>query len=66
MAETQPTMRYRPDMVKGATKSERNPEYYCMVFDGDDVESCLKDGWFKHFDDFPKKKKPGRKPKVKP
>ena len=61
--KTEPTMRYRPNKVAGATASEKKPVYYYKVFEGDEVESCLDDGWYVHPDEFPKKK---AEPKVKP
>jgi hypothetical protein len=53
--EIQPTMRYRPDAVHGATMSEQKPFYYYKVMEGDDVDDCLKEGWYEHPDAFPKK-----------
>lgn len=59
------TMRYRPDNAPGATQSEQEPKYFYKVFEGDEVESCLEDGWFASPDDFKKevKKKPAAKGK---
>lgn len=63
----EPTMRYRPNAVAGATPSEKKPVYYYKVFEGDEVESCLDDGWYAHPSDFPKKEvKKEVKPKAKP
>lgn len=59
--KTESTMRYRPDKVNGATSSEKKPVYYYKVFEGEEVKSCLDDGWYTHPDEFPKK----RGPKVK-
>lgn len=54
--ENEPTMRYRPDHAQGARQSARE-DYWYKVFEGEEVDSCLKNGWYKHWDDFPKKKK---------
>jgi len=54
--EIEPTMRYRLGKVAGATASEKKPVYYYKVFEGDEVESCLKNGWYTHPDEFPKNK----------
>ena len=54
--KVEPTMRYRPDRVTGATPSQKEPVYYYKVFEGEEVESCLEDGWYAHPSDFPKKK----------
>ena len=63
MNDVQPTMRYRPDAVHGATPSEQEPIYYYKVMEGDDVEACLDDGWYIHPDDFPKKAPKKKAPK---
>lgn len=60
---TEPTMRYRPGKVDGATPSQKKPIYYYKVFEGDEVESCLKDGWYAHPSEFQKKKETKKKDK---
>ena len=44
--KTEPTMRYRSTKAEGARASEKKPIYYYKVFEGDEVESSLKNGWF--------------------
>ena len=59
--KTEPTMRYRPDRVNGSTPSEKKPIYFYKVFEGNEVDSCLDDGWYTHPSEFPKKE--AKKPK---
>lgn len=63
---TEPTMRYRPDSCHGSTVSEQPHRatgelFYYKVFDGDEVDSCLKDGWYTCPSKFPKKRGPKAK-----
>jgi len=57
----EPTMRYSPKMMDGATPSQKKPIYYYKVFEGDEAESCLKNGWYAHPSDFPKTKSKSKK-----
>ena len=45
-----PTMVYKP----GSKYTSDGVSYDVQVVDECDVEGCLKDGWFKHFNDFDK------------
>ncbi len=55
--KTEATMRYRPDKFQGATPSQKKPIYYYKVFEGEEVEKSLKDGWFISPEECFKKKK---------
>ena len=46
-----PTMIYQP----GDKYISDGVSYTCKVVDADEVESELKNGWFKHFNDFDQK-----------
>jgi hypothetical protein len=71
----EPTMIYASSGDSGGVKSQYpivaeggipTDEYYWhKVVDADEVEACLKDGWYKTPGDLPKKRKRGpNKPKI--
>jgi hypothetical protein len=50
-----PTMIYQP----GAMAASYGVSYDYKIVDASEVGNCLKNGWYNHYYDFPKKRKRG-------